>query len=942
MEKASSPTGCADVLNSTLNKTTLKASNSKSIFKRSSVFRSPVNANAPASLKQDQIQQTVNKDEDKGTPEETWADAPEFAEESHGEQPQVQLESAEHSMPGNDTPPRVSKRKRQEKQVKDIYDVPSDPSDTESYQPKRIRNAMISKKSDASKGIKHPTIIRQIRRPGPKGIKNLKEVEGKGTVQTDSETNGAVKTSEHNQVRQTRSKTTKSVLPQSQMPRKRSIRQPMKPTERPSAIDGPDHNDAEKASGSKSNQPGNETPKNPGLDQMRASNDKTINGHKKISTRVMVVVPSRQSPMQSAHSRTSSRAKTSVGDSEANQVAREVDSRQTPKTSHEDGTATGIEEILDNPTPARAISQPKSPPVQSKTLAKKKTAKKKNLNTKDASTGISDPTPSQEDDNTDTSREEEKESEASPAPVGESSDAVLIAKILEALGHVGHKYDHKSEKYVQIRKERSILSPPCQRIYTLLKAVRNGYRDMQARGEAEDLESFQVSWEDGGALMEELQTAVSDAREEFREGDATDHNKDEMVLMIKCLYFKVIPFFTKVLQSGILAYDDLYSGDYPEEVLEELKRVISLILELANAAINQPKNLQPFRHGNDSYSIKRPIQNSIRMLRELQGKWCKEHNGLVQTKNQRELKKQDADRGRRRREKEEEEQRRKAELEKEAADRAEEDRERKAEEERINEVERRRQDAQRIEAQQAILAKRRAENKAIASRLSSQSQILESSLPQRRASSKARLDRLAADRVYAEQELRMSKARVQDARRKVRGLEDVENEADEEDFAIRKVFLEKEALRFEQRYTAAKGKVKELRMKESEEEQRLSEVNRTEIVISDNEGDGENNEVDVEEAYDVERVRVFPKSNTSRHRTSRPWSKEEQRILAEKLYKHARHPEIYPVLAKRLDRSFDDVFEQAKELKEHLLAEREKGLYTDPFQDGWIDDIQVD
>jgi hypothetical protein len=284
----------------------------------------------------------------------------------------------------------------------------------------------------------------------------------------------------------------------------------------------------------------------------------------------------------------------------------------------------GISGILLNPSPIKVVR----PEVQqaAPTAQHQKSPKPKDrVMTTNGVSEISDDEYELEDDdgnaeaNADIS--DEIEAEDDQGATGQSSNQAqktpfhpqLIDKMWETSNHVGKKFDIKEQTWSQGGKVQKLLTIPGKRIIRRLNRMISSYENMQNSKESQDKRGFRDAHTEVENIFETLvEETNAILTERFRPGYDTE--KVEATLID--LYFNIIPEGIHVLKKAVAVFN--IEGSMNTAALQEILRLVDLLYDLANAAVTQPKEIQPRPAGSISYQISQPTRYNLPTIRKLQ------------------------------------------------------------------------------------------------------------------------------------------------------------------------------------------------------------------------------------------------------------------------------------------------------------------------------------
>ncbi|RDW75066.1 hypothetical protein BP6252_06208 [Coleophoma cylindrospora] len=238
--------------------------------------------------------------------------------------------------------------------------------------------------------------------------------------------------------------------------------------------------------------------------------------------------------------------------------------------------------------------------------------------------------------NTDEAEEESLDDEVQPRPhvvslarrgslpreLDECFDLNTMEKLLETLEKVGYSY--KGNKWRRIEKR---LSPECEPGKQTVKKLQNltdTYIQMKALGPPEDIDTLSALDKHHGHATELICDLENKWLSSLKERLAAAQNEDSgsVTTLLRDTYFYILPKYVKVLKLAVELYTSEDRG-LTVLALKELTRILKMAVELAEAALNAPKEAQPRPEKSASYHIMKPTKQAMPVLRSLYGR-CKD------------------------------------------------------------------------------------------------------------------------------------------------------------------------------------------------------------------------------------------------------------------------------------------------------------------------------
>ncbi|RDW85768.1 hypothetical protein BP5796_04093 [Coleophoma crateriformis] len=239
-------------------------------------------------------------------------------------------------------------------------------------------------------------------------------------------------------------------------------------------------------------------------------------------------------------------------------------------------------------------------------------------------------------ENTDEAEEESLEDEVQPRPhvvsfarrgslpreLDECFDIDTIEKLLETLERVGHSY--KGNKWCRIEKRPSPERGPGKRIVRQLQNLADTYLQMKALGPTEDIDALSALDKHHGHATDIICSLENNWLSSLKERLAPAQNEASgcLTTLLRDTYFHILPKYVKVLKLAVELYTSEDHG-FTVPALKELTRILKMAMDLAEAALNAPKEAQPRPEKSASYHIMKPTKQAMPVLRSLYGR-CKD------------------------------------------------------------------------------------------------------------------------------------------------------------------------------------------------------------------------------------------------------------------------------------------------------------------------------
>jgi hypothetical protein len=193
-------------------------------------------------------------------------------------------------------------------------------------------------------------------------------------------------------------------------------------------------------------------------------------------------------------------------------------------------------------------------------------------------------------------------------------DPHLIERMWEISKRVGCKFDKDGQTWLQVKKTQILLTGPGKRMIEQLETLTAGYEALREGKTSRDKRAFRDAHNEVEEILNVLSTETRCILTK-RLGSGPDSQK-RLKETLTDLYFHLLPEFINALRNAVAAYNNQGSMETAE--LKEILRVVDLLHDLAEAAVNQPKERQPRPAAkSDTYRISMPTRNNFPSIREL-------------------------------------------------------------------------------------------------------------------------------------------------------------------------------------------------------------------------------------------------------------------------------------------------------------------------------------
>ncbi|KAE9380535.1 hypothetical protein N431DRAFT_498374 [Stipitochalara longipes BDJ] len=192
-------------------------------------------------------------------------------------------------------------------------------------------------------------------------------------------------------------------------------------------------------------------------------------------------------------------------------------------------------------------------------------------------------------------------------------DPKLIERMWEISKHVGHKFDAKEKIWSRGGRFERLWSGPGKRMLKQLKTLISSYEKLQQS----KLSGDRLASRDARKDVEKALHILSVETEAVvTERLGLDFDDEKPTATLTDLYFNIIPNCIYALKKAVAVYN--VQGSMETDFLQEILLLVSLIHDLADAAVAQPKEIQPRPATSLSYQISQPTRSNLPDIRSLQ------------------------------------------------------------------------------------------------------------------------------------------------------------------------------------------------------------------------------------------------------------------------------------------------------------------------------------
>ncbi|KAL2069892.1 hypothetical protein VTL71DRAFT_14571 [Oculimacula yallundae] len=199
-------------------------------------------------------------------------------------------------------------------------------------------------------------------------------------------------------------------------------------------------------------------------------------------------------------------------------------------------------------------------------------------------------------------------------------EADLIDSMISIANRVGHSY-HNDRQDWTVKTSHKVCSINGKRMIRRLKATLEAYEALKKATETGATQSLEKAKHSIDESMQKLQTEsdiILTQRLGVPSRGVNQFDVKKTIVMLKDLYFLIIPDFLKIMKVAADAYPPIRSMDH--WALQQLLALTTMLKDLAETAAKQPKKSKPRAESKgDTYNVSKPtslILPGIRKIRK--------------------------------------------------------------------------------------------------------------------------------------------------------------------------------------------------------------------------------------------------------------------------------------------------------------------------------------
>jgi len=241
--------------------------------------------------------------------------------------------------------------------------------------------------------------------------------------------------------------------------------------------------------------------------------------------------------------------------------------------------------------------------------------------------------PSQESDNSDYKPDDEEDIDAATSRSksyerATPSEAYLIDPgtfdiIKDELKHVGHKFDKETKQWSQKLERPNSKTIPGKRLERLLGQLAESYCALRTSKSAGNPHAIHIARTEVMRVIEEITTKSNEiVTDRLKHTEPTTESIQKTKNFLSDLYYVLLQRFIDAIKAGTEVHT--VEGPMTTIALQEIAKLLEIMKDLAEKAVDQPSNLQPKAPKNKTYHILKPIRQVLPMIRELHRKISRE------------------------------------------------------------------------------------------------------------------------------------------------------------------------------------------------------------------------------------------------------------------------------------------------------------------------------